>query len=325
MKKIIVLLTLITLPFAIKTYAVELPEPIIYLPFDVDWANAGSAGYEEPAVTEKNGLEPQLNYKGGIIGGCLDQSGFPASGHPVLDENLQPGQVIFGTSDDQDSPMELAMDDMVSFTIVGWFKGKIGSGSGARLIARPEDEANPESNCFQLLADRYYSGKMELIVNGNSSTQMQESFYDNSPNEWMFFAVTYDGTSSFNHVQWFKGYDDGTNEVIQSSGFCSLYSGTSTHGKHSRIHIGNSGDSGAWPFSGMLDEIRVYASYTDTSGVLSLEQLETIKSLANEPRCGDAEHPYPPGDFNGDCVVGVEDLRILCDNWLNDTNFYLTE
>ena len=36
-------------------------------------------------------------------------------------------------------------------------------------------------------------------------------------------------------------------------------------------------------------------------------------------RCGDAEHPYPDGDFNKDCRVNLEDLAIMAVNWLVDT------
>ena len=38
------------------------------------------------------------------------------------------------------------------------------------------------------------------------------------------------------------------------------------------------------------------------------------------PECGDAEHPYPPGDFNQDCWVDVADFAILTATWLECTD-----
>ncbi|MHC4394269.1 MAG: hypothetical protein ACYS1A_01315 [Planctomycetota bacterium] len=36
--------------------------------------------------------------------------------------------------------------------------------------------------------------------------------------------------------------------------------------------------------------------------------------------CGDATHPYPPGDFNQDCTVDFHDFAIFCASWLDDNN-----
>ena len=41
--------------------------------------------------------------------------------------------------------------------------------------------------------------------------------------------------------------------------------------------------------------------------------------VSPEPRCGDLDHPYPPGDNNGDCRVDLFDLGILAANWLTST------
>jgi len=34
------------------------------------------------------------------------------------------------------------------------------------------------------------------------------------------------------------------------------------------------------------------------------------------PKCGDAEHPFPPGDLNGDCQVTLPDLALFAAYWL---------
>jgi hypothetical protein len=38
--------------------------------------------------------------------------------------------------------------------------------------------------------------------------------------------------------------------------------------------------------------------------------------VLDEPRCGDENHPYPPGDLNGDCLVNFLDVAILGGKWL---------
>jgi hypothetical protein len=301
----------------------DLPDPVIYLPFDSgDWANSGTAVPDDvSAVTEKNGYKPELSFKKGIVGGCLDQSEFPVEDQP-LGDTQQTGQVLYGVDGDTiDTPMEIAMDDMVSFTIMGWFKGEVGNGSGARLLARANlGNPDPNSNSFQLFADRNVTGELSLIVNGNESTAIAEPLYTNAPNEWTFFAVTYDGTSSFNNIEWYKGDDDGTGDVVSATGFQSLNAGTSTEGRHNTIHIGNSGENGPWPWRGLLDELRVFVSKTDNSGALSQADIEAFKAKVYEPHCGDSANPYPNGDFNGDCLVNTEDLLFLASGWLENNS-----
>ena len=43
-----------------------------------------------------------------------------------------------------------------------------------------------------------------------------------------------------------------------------------------------------------------------------------ISVVSPEPRCGDLDHPYPPGDVSEDCVVNLVDFAMMADNWLVD-------
>ncbi|AQQ71682.1 hypothetical protein SMSP2_02059 [Limihaloglobus sulfuriphilus] len=40
--------------------------------------------------------------------------------------------------------------------------------------------------------------------------------------------------------------------------------------------------------------------------------------LSPEPRCGDLDHPYPPGDANKDCVTDILDIAQMATGWLQD-------
>jgi hypothetical protein len=57
---------------------------------------------------------------------------------------------------------------------------------------------------------------------------------------------------------------------------------------------------------------------TGYSGGMGTYRVGVLAPVSPEPRCGDAQHPYPPGDANSDCVVNFTDFAILADNWLVD-------
>ncbi len=40
--------------------------------------------------------------------------------------------------------------------------------------------------------------------------------------------------------------------------------------------------------------------------------------LSELPRCGDANHPYPPGDINKDCKVNISDQQMIVLKWLDE-------
>ncbi len=42
--------------------------------------------------------------------------------------------------------------------------------------------------------------------------------------------------------------------------------------------------------------------------------------VSPEPRCGDLDHPYPPGDANKDCYVNMADLAMMAENWTECTS-----
>jgi len=46
--------------------------------------------------------------------------------------------------------------------------------------------------------------------------------------------------------------------------------------------------------------------------------LYKVSVLAPVPQCGDANHPYPTGDFSQDCVVNFYDLATFANHWLED-------
>jgi hypothetical protein len=54
----------------------------------------------------------------------------------------------------------------------------------------------------------------------------------------------------------------------------------------------------------------------ETVDIFLNEIAGTMLVTAGKPQCGDANHPYPSGDLNGDCRVNLADLAIIASNWM---------
>jgi hypothetical protein len=67
-------------------------------------------------------------------------------------------------------------------------------------------------------------------------------------------------------------------------------------------------------FSATLPAGKIYVQmYSNLGGY-------TLSVVSPEPRCGDLDHPYPPGDANKDCTVNLADLALMAANWLSCTS-----
>jgi len=64
--------------------------------------------------------------------------------------------------------------------------------------------------------------------------------------------------------------------------------------------------------------------FDDTIFVIKIREnrdTATIKVISEpvEPKCGDMNHPYPPMDFNYDCIVNFSDFALFMSHWLDCT------
>jgi len=149
-----------------------------------------------------------------------------------------------------------AIDGLLKFTITGSFKtdstAKIGG--NALLVANRSGIAG-----FSLFGDPNVSGSLVLAVDGGSNS----SSGFGATQEWVNFAVTYDGT----------GLQPGPNVFFYAGGInvplVLVGSGTNTNGsgndpvsnETAPLSIGSRvlfGTIDADPFDGFLDEIRIY-------------------------------------------------------------------
>ena len=83
-----------------------------------------------------------------------------------------------------------------------------------------------------------------------------------------------------------------------------------------RLGAGNSRGTAEDLWIGALDEIKFY-NYP----LSHKEIVQAYVDVTGEIVCWDP----PVGDFNGDCRVDMNDLRMLAAEWLFDGNFYQSE
>jgi hypothetical protein len=162
--------------------------------------------------------------------------------------------------------------DLTSFTLQGWFYSDTQINGVARLL----DDNSGGLQGFGLRAD---SNAGRLVLTVNSTSAISAASYTQT-NQWVFFAVTYDGSQTSSNVNFYIGT---TTSGVSLVGTHTINAGLS-QGNLLPLVIGNStGSNNASninnrPFDGYLDNIRVYGSATDNTGVLGITQLEAIRS-----------------------------------------------
>lgn len=269
MKKLLTLL--IMTAFCATVYA---GSQLMYLPFNDSMNDA--VHNEAPSVVTGNSLAdpdrpaPSLVADGVYGTGSLNYLD-SAEG---MGDGFYGGYVRYG-SPAFDSDLETALNDLESFTIMGWFNTKDDSvqiGNNARLFNR--------NGGIGVLSNP--NGLLRLGVNNSWVSSGQYSW--GSKNMWVFFAISYDGTSSANNVKFYRGFTNWSDAELVST--VTLDKGTVTGGNGTPIVVGNNyySESGAVkPFDGYLDEFRIYGSKEDASGVLDLEGVTAYMNNIPEP------------------------------------------
>ena len=157
-----------------------------------------------------------------------------------------------------------ALDNLASFTITGWFRTpKDGIFSnGARLF----DTFGSGGTNVTVMAGNP-AGTLNLGVNGASVTTTGGY---GAQGVWVFFAVTYDSSKSVDNVTFYVG--NGTDPVtvvgadtLTKQPAASFYT----------LCIGNRFTRDR-PFKGMMDDLKIFGTSTDTSGALSLAQIQSV-------------------------------------------------
>lgn len=164
-----------------------------------------------------------------------------------------------------------------SFTIAGWFKADSTPGSNAKIFELSGTET------IGLIAEANQTGRLALTVNGsivgNSTSQSGYA----STGSWVFFAVTYDGTSTTNNLNFYLGTSN-TSTALSLAGTRSVSEGDIGIGTAAGVGIGNgyySGGSANRPFDGLIDDFSFYGAGAGSSaGVLSSTEINALRLQA---------------------------------------------
>jgi hypothetical protein len=150
---------------------------------------------------------------------------------------------------------------LTSFTFECWFNALTPPQEGARLF---------DSQDF-LVESSSAGGTFFLYVNGVPIGESSPEYSD--ADKWIFFAVSYDGTQTSNNVAFYEGT---TTTAVTQVGTNQTLNGGSILDDHV-FNIGNYVDGNIRPFDGYLDDVRLFGSASDNSGVISLSQLEALR------------------------------------------------
>lgn len=194
------------------------------------------------------------------------------TGDLAFDNTASTGMGSAGTGGYAVASIGTAMDNVTSFTISGWFKSDTVIGNAARIM----EQFNSATSYWRLLSDTPGRLTLQLATPTMSSTGVTSApgtAYTGT-NEWIFFAVTYDGTVASNNVRFYVGG--------VTSGVSQVGSALTLNGGTLGVNTANltMGGGTARPYDGFLDDIRIYNATSGNGGVLSLEQLEAVRYAA---------------------------------------------
>lgn len=155
------------------------------------------------------------------------------------------------------------LNGLLSFTLMGWFK-KV----GAPLSCDHHLFWMGEKNRFLLMG--WDNAGMRLGFNGKNAYSGPNAYA--GLDDWIFFAVTYDGTLEKQNVGFYKGtLSEGARLIGKVSFFDGAQGGAIQEGSV-RLQIGGV-DAVGRCFKGFLDELRVFGSTKDASGVLETDDI----------------------------------------------------
>lgn len=277
--KIVLMICFMVVLAASSWAAVDVAD--IHLDFEGDigglgaacWANKGTAGTGES--TSRAGTDTPLPF---VAPGSLKGQGWDSTDLSVLTSESSYMYGEFST----DTAMEQALIDVQSFTYTTWVKTETANTAnlqGRLLYTRAFEFNYIQGNIGQV--NQY--GRLAIRIGGSSYLNTNNDY--ESPDEWVFIALTYDGTKSADNLLCYVG-----NETTPVSLSTTL---TADQGLLGRIDpggnlwMGNVGNyqSGNRPYVGFMDEMRLYTSHDDASGVLDATALEEIRQfdLVPEP------------------------------------------
>jgi hypothetical protein len=265
----------------VSVYGATVNDAKVYLPFDGTdtgigadvWKNQGTAGNgESPFKVGSGGAGTATIAPGeGLKGDAFDQRTLTPS---TYNNTYEWGDDTLAVT----TPMEAALYNVYSFTVTGWIKNNQPYNSQNRIAVTSAFDLN--------LRGTYMETKIgsDAPVKSYSATGIAGTNLDFASTEWIFFAVTYDGTVTADNVKLYIGSEaDGVSLNAMWSSSNGMLERNAATG--SPLAIGNINALSNRPFIGMIDEFRVWSSTHlennagSADGVLSIGELEAVRQF----------------------------------------------
>jgi len=116
---------------------------------------------------------------------------------------------------------------------------------------------------------------------------------------------------------------DGTNGTNIDADPCFVDAGGGDFLLCARSPCIDAGDNDAVP-SGITTDLADGPRFFDDTRTIDTghgtRPIVDMGAFEYRPACGDEDHPYPPMDFNHDCIVDFIDFGLFCGHWLECTN-----
>lgn len=175
-------------------------------------------------------------------------------------------------------------DGATSFTVAGWYKSPESPNGSARIFqsgARFILSFVNNSLCLQVGQDEFIDtitsldGRIEGGDAGKASAASKPLSFD-TVDQWVFFAVTYDRSSTGVTVTFYKGEIDPAKPLLAYS--VTYRPSAKSLGNAAEITWGGNGVPNIRPFQGMLANISVYTSGTKESAALNAAAIKKLQT-----------------------------------------------
>lgn len=169
------------------------------------------------------------------------------------------------------------VDGLVSFTASGWYKTSVPGETPANYANFIN---NGSSATGYLIQNNGGTGKaLNLNVNNVSGCATANNTFSDA-NKWVFFAVTYDSTSTTNNARFYRGYrtlaEAGGKPLLACVATNTYLAGT-PNADSATFCVGNRPDR-LRPLRAFMDNIRLYGSKRDGSAALDEAAIAAIRS-----------------------------------------------
>lgn len=170
----------------------------------------------------------------------------------------------FARLDDADAAR--IFDGLTSFTVSGWIKAEEVIGNTVEFLHKMGlNEEGFDSGWKVTLVPK---GRLRLFVNDKNIVSERSDWA--RPGEWVFFAITYDGTLKSNNASFYFGTK---NDPVILSSKQTMVAGPV---KPNDVMLFLSRPDR--PFRGLIDNIRIHGAAGGSEGALSDKQLESIRA-----------------------------------------------